>query len=107
MKVLPEKFNRSVNNALTGWMFSKKPLISNITYHVHFILMNSDGFIDVHFNCLSEKYVNRHILPNPDAYIDMFLEELQPTLMGVQHHKFVIIFSGYKINTTRYIYLGY
>ena len=112
MKPVAPLFRSYFNKAMQVWLMSKPKLQQHVYEKETFIDMNRDEFINVRISHLSKAYFEKHIAPEPDAYLQSFIEQMRPALralletLHMSNYIYVILFSGKGLRVTRFVHVG-
>ena len=112
MKPVAPLFRSYFNKAMQVWLMSKPKLQQHVYEKETFIDMNRDEFINVRISHLSKAYFEKHIAPEPDAYLQSFIEQMRPALLtlletlNMSNYIYVILFSGKGMRVTRFVHVG-
>lgn len=112
MKPVTPLFRSHFNHAMQAWLMSKPKLQQHVYDQSAFIDMNRDEFINVRISHLSKTYFEKHVAPDPDAYLQSFIDQMRPALLGLletlsmSNYIYVILFSGKGLRVTRFVHVG-
>ena len=94
-------FFRNFNIIANNWLSHQPRLYPKVRDHIYFMTMNLDGYVVVRLNSLDYKYKQKHVIPNPDKYCDLFIQQIiNPVLRltlkecGMHGFMYTLMFSG-------------
>ncbi|MEJ2880969.1 hypothetical protein [Pedobacter sp. GR22-6] len=112
MKPVSPLFRSHFNKAMQAWLMSKPKLHQHLHAQDAFIDMNRDEFINVRISQLSKAYFEKHVAPDPEAYLQSFIEQIRPALLALleslnmSNYIYVILFSGKGLRVTSFVHVG-